>query len=220
MDAPDLDEARHLRALRALARINALSLAARRVWTELRTLPPPVEGPIRVLDVACGGGDVAIAIKNQAEKEGLSIEVEGCDISPVALGFAKERARERGLDVEFFQRDVMAGPLPGGFDLVCSSLFLHHLSDQEAVVFFGNLAGSGRATLVQDLLRTHLGYLLAMATVRVVTRSRVVRMDGPLSVRAAFSLSEVESFAQRAGLLGARVERCWPERFTLFWEAP
>jgi 2-polyprenyl-3-methyl-5-hydroxy-6-metoxy-1,4-benzoquinol methylase len=201
-----------------LARINLLSLAARRVWTGVRELPFSPDRPFRILDVACGGGDVAIALKRRADREGLKVEVEGCDLSSTALDFARSRARALGVEVTFVRRDVLGGDLPGGFDLVCSSLFLHHLSNQEAVGLLRTMSVAGRAVLVQDLLRTRTGLLMALATVRLVTRSRIVRVDGPRSVRAAFTPPEVRSLAGEAGLEGARVEACWPERFVLKWE--
>lgn len=160
---------------------------------------------------------MAIAIKSRANKTGRLIEVEGCDISPVAVEFATKSAQKRGLEVRFFQHDALEKELPEGFDLVSSSLFLHHLSDSDSLAFLKELAAVGQAILVQDLLRTRMGYILALSTVRVITRSRVVRTDGPRSVRSAFSLPEVERMALQAGLEGARIERCWPERFSMSW---
>lgn len=219
MDEPGLDQAQHRSALRGLARINLLSLVAREVLKRIRELPAPAEGPFRVLDVACGGGDVAVSVKRQAEKWGLPVEVEGCDISPTALDFARARAGERGVEVAFHQVDVTVDPLPGGFDLVYSSLFLHHLSDRGAVEFLNGLAGAGKAVLVHDLLRTRLGYFLALTASRVLTRSPVVSVDAPRSVGAAFSLDEVRALVSRAAIKGASVEPCWPERFAMFWKA-
>jgi 2-polyprenyl-3-methyl-5-hydroxy-6-metoxy-1,4-benzoquinol methylase len=132
--------------------------------------------------------------------------------------FARRRAEETGVDVTFFEQDATDGWLPGGFDLVCSSLFLHHLSDVQAVAFLRRLRAAGKAIMVQDLLRTRLGYFLALSTTKVLTRSPVVHVDGPRSVRAAFSIPEVAELASSAGLGDARIERCWPERFSLFWE--
>lgn len=162
---------------------------------------------------------MAMALKRRAERAGLPVEVEGCDISPVALAFAAETAQRRGLEVEFFQHDAVAEELPGGYDLISSSLFLHHLSDSDSVAFLRALKTAGRIVLVQDLLRTRIGFLLAGSTVAVVTRSPVVKADGPRSVMAAYSLTEVRDLARRAGLAGARIETCWPERFFLSWEA-
>ncbi len=161
---------------------------------------------------------MAIALKSWAEREGIPLQVGGCDLSPTAVDFARGRAEARGLDVDFFQHDAVSGELPSGFDLICSSLFLHHLSQEEARAFLARLAKAGRGILVQDLLRTRLGYVMAEATVRVVTRSGVVRVDGPLSVRAAFTIHEARDLARDAGLTGATITRCWPERFCLFWE--
>ncbi len=219
MDAPELPRDRHARALDGLSRINALSLTAGRIWAQVRRLTPPVSGPLRILDVACGGGDVVLALKRHGEKEDLRVEVSGCDRSPVALEYARARAAKQGLEVEFFQHDALRESLPPGFHFICSSLFLHHLSEDEAVAFLGRLKDYGARLCVQDLLRTRMGYALAWITVRTVTRSPVVRVDGIRSVLAAYSLHEVESLARKAGLRGARIRRCWPQRFSLAWEA-
>jgi 2-polyprenyl-3-methyl-5-hydroxy-6-metoxy-1,4-benzoquinol methylase len=220
MDEPDLDRAEHFAALKGLARINVLSLVSRETTKRLLELPAPAGKPYRVLDVACGGGDVAVSIKRWAERQGVAVQIEGWDISPAALDFARLRAEERGVEVAFHQVDVTRGTLRGDFDLVYSSLFLHHLSDEGAAGFLKGLTRLGRAVLVHDLLRTRLGYLLAFLAGRVLTRSPVVRVDGPRSVRAAFSLEEVRDLASRATMKEARVEPCWPERFALFWKAP
>lgn len=218
MDSADLDKASHHQALRGLARINSLSLAAGRIWKIIRARRAPGKGPFRVLDVACGGGDIALSLKRRAVRAGIDVEVRGCDIHPVAVDHAQQRARSLGLEVDFFQHDALDGPPPGEHDLVCSSLFLHHLSDQEAAGFLLTLESAGKAVLVQDLLRTRLGYVMALTTTRVVTRSGVVHVDGPRSVRAAFSMREVHEMAVRVGLREPELHRCWPERFSLFWE--
>jgi 2-polyprenyl-3-methyl-5-hydroxy-6-metoxy-1,4-benzoquinol methylase len=218
MDSADLDAESHGKALRALGRINALSLAARRIWKVVRALALGRDVPIRVLDVACGGGDVALSLKRRANREGIDLRVEACDLHPFAVEFAVQKARKAGLDVRFFQHDAGNGTLPGGFDLVCSSLFLHHLPDADAAAFLGKLNAAGDAVFIQDLLRTRLGYLMAVATTKAITRSPVVHVDGPRSVRAAFSFEEVQDLARKAGVRGARIERCWPERFSVSWD--
>jgi 2-polyprenyl-3-methyl-5-hydroxy-6-metoxy-1,4-benzoquinol methylase len=218
MDSIELDEGNHRRALQALARINLLSHTTGRIWRVIRSLRSRKGIPLRILDVACGGGDVALSLKRRAKKEGIDLHVEACDVHPFAVEFANQRARETGLDVGFFQHDAGNGALPGEFDLVCSSLFLHHLSHADAVALLGRLNAAGKTIFVQDLLRSRLGYLMAVATTRVITRSPVVHADGPRSVKAAFSLGEVREMARAAGVRRARIERCWPERFFLTWE--
>ena len=218
MDSLELDGARHIPALRGLARINFLSFTAGRIWRVIRSSNPGNGTTIRLLDVACGGGDVALSLKRRSIREGVNLHVEGCDLHPGAIEWAIRRAQESGLDVGFFHHDATEGALPAGFDLVCSSLFLHHLSTEEAVAFLRRLGASGKRILVQDLLRSPLGYFMALAAPKLVTRSPVVHVDGPRSVRAAFSMGEVRQLVQKAGLTRTRIERCWPERFSIAWE--
>ena len=217
MDSDGLDLDRHLQALRALSRVSLLSLTARRTWREVLTTIENNSRPFRILDVACGGGDVVVALKQKAEREGVSLEVHGCDKSAVALDYARDLARARGVEAHFFRGDVEESPLPIGFDLVCSSLFLHHLEDEAVVRLLSQMAFSGRAILVQDLIRSKTGYALAYGTLRAVSRSQVARVDGVRSVQSSFRIDEVAELAKQAHLAGASIQRCWPQRFALSW---
>jgi SAM-dependent methyltransferase len=220
MDDPELEPARHQRALNALATVNLLSGTARRVWRECRRLGLAPGRPLRVLDLACGGGDVVVALSRRARRAGLPLEIHGCDRSPVALEHGRRLARRRGSGARFFERDVLAGPLPEGYDLLCSSLFLHHLHHAQAVALLSAMAGAAEALFVQDLRRTRLGWALAGVTLHTLARSDVARVDGLRSVAGAFSVEEAEAMAAEAGLSGAVVTRCWPQRFVLSWRRP
>ena len=222
MDAEDLDSARHIKALRALARVNRVSLVAARVWREVLHLSRighdrGGDQPLRLLDVACGGGDVVVDVARRAQRASVPLVVHGCDLSPVALEHARRETERWGVAVDFFVRDVVAEGLPGGYDLVCSSLFHHHLSRADAVDLLRGMAEAGRWVMVQDLLRGPLGYILAWSGLRLLSRSEVAHVDGPRSVRAAFTLSEVRAMAAEAGYMGAVIRRGWPERFILRW---
>ncbi len=220
MDQPDLDTQEHGRALAGLARINAWSGSAQILWPALRDLARGKgnEG-LRVLDVASGAGDVPIRLWKRTRRKGLAIQIDGCDRSPFAVAEANRRAAVAGASVRFFAIDALAQPLPDHYDVITCSLFLHHLPGDQAISFLQNAAASaGRLVLVNDLARSHLGYALAWCGTRLLTRSRVVHVDGPLSVRAAFTLAEARSLAVQAGLHGAQVSWRWPFRFLLKWE--
>jgi 2-polyprenyl-3-methyl-5-hydroxy-6-metoxy-1,4-benzoquinol methylase len=222
MDQPGLDEDRHQQALKGLARINWISRTAAIVWPSIRRLASERNGqPLRVLDVACGGGDVAIAVAQKAARAPWPIEVAGCDISQTAIGHASARARQRDAKVEFFQADAIGNSLPAGYDIVTCSLFLHHLDEDDArSLLAGMAAAAGRMVLLNDLIRSRLGYFLAYFGTRLLSRSKIVHTDGPLSVRAAFTMDEAAALADAAGLRGAVLTRHWPERFLLTWKRP
>jgi len=169
------------------------------------------------LDVGCGGGDVAVNLARRAAAAGLPVRIDGCDISPVAVEHAIDRARAAKVDnVRFFTCEVLAGAIEEEYDVTMCSLFLHHFGEQEAVLLLNRLRSSARqAVLIDDLRRTRLGYGLAWLGCRVLTRSTVVHTDGPLSVAAAFTPSEAKALAERAGLVDVRIQLRWPQRFLL-----
>ncbi|QDU19540.1 methyltransferase domain-containing protein [Urbifossiella limnaea] len=213
MDDPALDPAEHRRALAGLARLNRVSDSPGVLWPAVRELARG--GPLRVLDVATGSGDVPRALAAKAVRAGLPVEVAGCDISATAIDAAKQAAP----GLTFFVHDVLRDPLPAGFDVVTCSLFLHHLSDDDAVTLLRRIAAAaGRRVLVNDLARSRFNYVSVWAASRLLTRSAVVRFDGPASVRSAFTAAEAAGLAARAGLTGAAVRGRFPCRFLLQWE--
>src|SRR5207248_10792556 len=96
MDQPGLDPRRHCAALSALGRINFVSASAGIVWPPLRRLAQKLGRTVRILDIASGGGDVPIRLSKRATRSGARLEIEGCDISPTAVDFARRRARAAG----------------------------------------------------------------------------------------------------------------------------
>jgi SAM-dependent methyltransferase len=219
MDRDDLDPARHRRALEGLARLNALSLAAGIVWPGIREAARA--GPIRVLDVATGAGDLPVRLFRRARRSGMPIEFAGCDRSPVAVEFARRRAERAGAEVRFFRHDALDGEPTESADVVICSLFLHHLKRPDAVRLLARLGvAAQRRLFVADLRRSAPGWLLAWAASRAFTGSRVVRTDATRSVEGAFTVGEVREMAEEAGLVGATVRRCRAFRWLLTRERP
>lgn len=175
---------------------------------------------LRVLDIATGSGDVPLALLRRARRRGLTLDVLGVDVSPTAVEFAQNRAAAQGVaeHVRFETRDVFGEPLPEGYDVVMCSLFLHHLARDSAIELLRSMAQAARYLLVvNDLERSRMGLLAAESVCRLATTSRVVHIDGPRSVRAAFTVAEAEALAQEAGLVDARIVRRWPFRYLLTW---
>ncbi len=218
MDQPGLDSRLHRQALRGLGRINLISATARHFWPAIEQLSNRLAGrPVRVLDVACAGGDVAIKLSEIARRRGVAIEVRGCDLSPTALGYARESADRRRAKVGFFEHDVLENRLPECDVIVCS-LFLHHLSDSQAMKFLDALRTSaGWVVQVSDLMRSPLGYAFAMIGCRLLTLSKIVHTDGPRSVEAAFTFAEAAALVARSSLRDASMVRHFPQRFHLTW---
>jgi 2-polyprenyl-3-methyl-5-hydroxy-6-metoxy-1,4-benzoquinol methylase len=222
MDDPSLGETDHLQALTALARINAVSLTASRIaaatggmLTAAGTMTPPT-----VVDVACGGGDVTIGLARRLQRRAGDVRVVGIDVSPRAVARAREAADRAGVDVTFEVGDVLTAGCPP-CDVAVSSLFLHHLDDPTACELLRGMAGAARCgVVISDLVRSRIGLGLAVVGTTFLSTSRVARVDGPLSVRAARTPAEYRALCARAGLEDATVRRIWPDRVLLRWHRP
>lgn len=219
MDQPGLDEQLHRKALRGLCRVNWFSRSSGILWPAIRDLANQVERrPLRILDIACGGGDVTVAIARRGKRAGIQMQVDGCDISPVAVRHARQQAEQVRSAACFFQLDALTDPLPEDYDVLMCSLFLHHLEEADAVELLKRMSVATRhLVLVNDLRRTRWGYWLARWGSRLLTRSHIVHTDGPLSVSAAFTTGETLQLARQAGIDHAKLSQHWPQRFLFSW---
>jgi ubiquinone/menaquinone biosynthesis C-methylase UbiE len=81
----------------------------------------------RVLDIGCGTGTLALAAK---ERVGPEAQVNGIDPSDEMVARARAKAARKGLAVTFDIASAQKLPFSdGSFDVVLSSLMLHHLPD-------------------------------------------------------------------------------------------
>jgi 2-polyprenyl-3-methyl-5-hydroxy-6-metoxy-1,4-benzoquinol methylase len=218
MDDPTLAPEAHQHALAGLARINRLSHAGAAVWDALRPFARPSSPPMRVGDLACGGGEVLVDAATRADHDGAPVEWIGWDISDLALDVARRRTEDANLAIRFEQRNVIDGDVPSRCDVLMCSLFLHHL-DPPAVVDLLRRMGeaAGRGVVINDLRRTWTGLVLAGLVPRLLTTSPVVHVDALRSARAAYTPADLEQMAKEARLHGGTIERRWPSRMIMRW---
>jgi 2-polyprenyl-3-methyl-5-hydroxy-6-metoxy-1,4-benzoquinol methylase len=219
MDAPDLPAARFTETLRGLKRVNAVTRSARLMWPDVKAaaLSHP-DRRLRVLDVACGGGDVLIALWRKARRARFDLELVGCDLSPEAVRYAGDAAAKVGASMRFFAHNVTRTPLPEGFDMIMSTLFLHHLDEEDAISFLKDAARKAQDRMViQDLTRSRLSYWFARLGTRFLLLNDICRLDGRTSVEGAFTLAEASDLARKAGLEGGEVVPRLPFRYLIRW---
>lgn len=222
MDDPRIPPDAHTIALAGLARLNRWSRGDVGLWQHLRTEARQIAPqPLRVLDIATGSGDLPIRLARRAQAASLPIHFSACDCSTTALKTAVQKAAKAQVAIEFFQIDALEDPIPVGFDVISVSLFLHHLSNEQIVKLLAKLAqATSRMILVNDLSRSWWNYGAVFLATRLLSRSAVVHFDGPVSVQAAFTKSELLDLAKQAGLKDAVVQARFPARWLMTWRRP
>lgn len=219
MDDPQLDATLHVGGLRGLSRINFYSNSAAIPYQALRDFARASnKRSFSLLDVATGAADTPVRLVQRLKRTGIDVALSGCDISPRAVSLATDNAQRAGVSAQFFPLDILRTPLPAQYDVVMSSLFMHHLSDDESVTLLQHMAAAARElVLINDMRRCRSGLAAAHVFGRLLTRSPIVHVDAVRSAWAAYTVAEVQSLAERAGLRGATVVPRWPWRFLLLW---
>lgn len=221
MDRQDLDSTLRQQALAGLRRINFFSLTVHHLWRPIQEIARKADRPIRVLDLASGGGDVVLGLSRRARRARLPIEVHGCDLNPEAVDLANVRATALGIDAPFFVCDVATNTVPRGYDIITNTLFMHHFEDSKARGVLESIReAQPKRVIISDLVRSTPGFLLAHLACYTLTRSYVVHYDGPRSVAAAFTVPEFSALANDAGLTNHTIRSTWPFRFLFRWDAP
>ncbi|MHB9131066.1 MAG: class I SAM-dependent methyltransferase [Armatimonadota bacterium] len=160
----------------------------------------------RVLDVGSGAGQLSTLLAQRPEVA----HAIGIDLSAPMVEQARSTAEAHGVDATFLQVDAAEMPFADGeFDVVVSTLSLHHWHDPLAVLreIHRVLAPGGNLVIV-DLRRDASPFILGMATVfsRLLLPKPVRELGEPLaSFHAAFTPRELVALAARTELLPAEV---------------
>ncbi|HLW52395.1 MAG TPA: methyltransferase domain-containing protein [Candidatus Angelobacter sp.] len=134
------------------------------------------------LDVAGGAGDL-VALTQQ------SLRRFAITVSPVIMDRAQSHLNGSHQNI---CGDALALPFrDNSFDVVSSSLFVHHLEREELVRFAREgLRVARHAFVINDLIRHPIHLALAVAG-KPIYRSRITRHDAVASVRRAYTVDEI-----------------------------
>jgi len=216
LDAGGLPPADIAANLRDLERINTWLGGARAVLAHTRRILREGTGPVSVLDIACGGGDLLRRLASQAHKCGRDLAGVGLDRNQTVLDYARAHsAHLPGLS--WVRGDARQLPFaPRSFDLVLCSTFLHHLPPVAAGTFLQQAAALSRDWLVvTDVVRSSLAYAAFVAFAGLLGAHPVTHCDGAVSLRRAYLPAELTGMATQAGLAEWRVHRHSFARMTL-----
>jgi len=209
MDSEDLDAAVYADVVGDLARVNAITMAARPTLDFLARGSKSMTS-FRLLDVGFGDGDMLRRIARWAKKRGIAAELVGVDLNPRSELAARAHTPD-DLAIRYVTGDY-ADHAGGGWDFIISSLVAHHMTHPQLVAFLRFMAGEARrGWLINDLHRhgfPHWGFPILA---RIAGWHPIVRHDGTLSIARAYRPGEWPPILAEAGV-SARVCRAFPFR--------
>jgi 2-polyprenyl-3-methyl-5-hydroxy-6-metoxy-1,4-benzoquinol methylase len=216
MDDPACDPERLRRTLERFGVVNRLIAAWGTVYrNRVRPALATATGPVRLLDIGCGGGDVLRGLVARARADGFSVSAVGID--PDARSLAVARAAHPVRGVEFRQVDSAALAAAGErFDVVVSSHVVHHLSRNELQgVLRDSERLATRLAVHSDIARSRLAYAAYAIGITPLAPGTFLRTDGLRSIRRSWTAEELAEVVPT----GWRVERPAPFRLLAVHEA-
>jgi ubiquinone/menaquinone biosynthesis C-methylase UbiE len=207
LDGPLDDQRALIGNLRDLARVNRRLGGVALTAAAIDALAPGHAG-ISVLDVGTGAADIPLALIERGRKAGRLIRVTGVDSRPevlAAAAVADPRLTATG-ELALHVGDARALPFAdGAFDVVHSSLLVHHLDPDAARAALAEMGRVSRVGIVvNDLVRGRWSWIGAWLMSHLLTGNHFTRHDAPMSVRRAYTVAELTALVAAAGF---RVER-------------
>jgi 2-polyprenyl-3-methyl-5-hydroxy-6-metoxy-1,4-benzoquinol methylase len=171
--------------LRSLEQVNRWLLGYRPTLAWLERLSHGLRGPVHIVDVGSGGGDLLRQIAGWALRRGVAVQLTGIDLNPYAARAAAE-STPKELGITWVTGDALAYRSGKPVDIVVSSLMAHHLEDEDIVALLRWMEATAQTGwFINDLERSEWSCRMFGWVGRMVGWHRFVRHDGPVSFRRA-----------------------------------
>jgi 2-polyprenyl-3-methyl-5-hydroxy-6-metoxy-1,4-benzoquinol methylase len=162
---------------------------------------------LTICEIGCGGGDNLAAIGRWAARTKTAISYIGIDINPACIAVARERLP--GGNTRLITADYRDVQFDRGPDIIFSSLFCHHFTNEELVKQLQWMQQhSGVGFFINDLHRHAAAYYSIKWLTAAFSGSYLVKNDAPLSVLRGFVREEWIRLLASAGI----------ENFSLRWK--
>ena len=167
------------------------------------------QSSLTILDVGGGSSDILYSLA----KKNIKADIYSVDLNKNICHYQKKFA---GND-KIICADALNLPFKDkSFDLIHASLFLHHFKETEIIKIIKQwLLISERGIVINDLRRNILAYVGIRILTLFFSQSRLVKNDGPLSVRRAFVKRDLVNILQDGGVNHYHIKRKWAFRFLI-----
>ena len=217
MDKPDCDPVILARTYTQFPLVNRVVSRWRGVYQQLIKPLLSATHTTTLLDIGCGGGDIANSLARWAARDHLALSITAIDPDHRAIDFAQAHP---SLETVAFRRAHSSELVNehAVFDVVISNHILHHLTPEEFQALLADSAVLARQLVIHsDIARSPVAHALFSVGTRPFFPGSYIRRDGLTSIRRSYTATELRALLPP----GWRVAPARPYRnLLLFAPAP
>lgn len=171
-----------------------------------------------IVDIGCGGGDAMKSIAEWAKKKNYKVKLTGVDFNSDAINYMKNYCKDypeiNGVNNDY--REFLKND--NTIDIIHSSLFCHHLKDDELIELFTCIKQFAKiGFVINDLHRHWFAYYSIKLLTRLLNGSSLVRNDAPLSVLRGFRKIELKKILEKAEIRNVDIKWIWAFRYLIIY---
>jgi 2-polyprenyl-3-methyl-5-hydroxy-6-metoxy-1,4-benzoquinol methylase len=173
--------------------------------------------PLVICEIGCGGGDNLKAISKWCAAKKINIRLMGIDINKECIACAKQNCKD--LNAEWIISDYRLINFNSKPDVIFSSLFCHHFTDEELITqlqWMKENAATG--FFINDLHRHPVAYYFIKWVTKFFSKSYLVKNDAPLSVLRGFTKKEWQRILIAARLNSYTLKWKWAFRWVIVYQ--
>lgn len=174
---------------------------------------------LSICEIGCGGGDNLRSVAEWCSRNNIKASLTGIDINQYCIDTARENWTKKPLlngitHPQFIVSDYRLAELSDQPDIIFSSLFCHHFTNEELVQQLQWMhQHSGTGFFINDLHRHTVAYHSIKLLTRLFSRSYLVKNDAPLSVKRSFVKNDWKHLLQQAGFSTFSIQWKWAFRW-------
>lgn len=174
-----------------------------------------VSALLNICEIGCGGGDNMEAINKWLLQEGKQAKFTGIDLKRECIEYAKQQYP--GLPASWIVSDYKF--ISFGLnkpDIIFSSLFCHHFSEDELVQMMQWMQINSRIGFyINDLHRNILAFYSIKWLTKLFSASYLVKNDAMLSVARGFKKKDWINILDKAGIKNYTIRWKWAFRYLI-----
>lgn len=168
---------------------------------------------IHIVDLGCGNGDMLRAVADFGRKNNFIFKLTGIDANEYTVNYGRKLSVNYP-EISFIKMDVLSDEFSGiGFDVVITTLFLHHFTDKEITDLLIPIVNKARiGIVVNDLHRSKTAYYLFKA-VSLFIKNKMITTDGAISVLRGFKKNDLINISKKLKNTVSSIRWKWAFRY-------